>query len=46
LSDGTWRSFLEDGDVVTMRGTAPGTAGRPIGLGEVTGMVFPALERA
>lgn len=45
LSDGTWRSFLEDGDVVTMRGTAPGTAGRPIGLGELTGRVLPALER-
>ncbi len=46
LADGTRRSFLEDGDVVIMRGTAPGTAGRQIGLGELAGKVLPALERA
>jgi fumarylacetoacetase len=27
LADGTLRSFLEDGDVVTMRATAPGPDG-------------------
>ncbi len=43
LEDGNRRSFLDDGDVVTIRGTAPGTAGRPIGLGEVTGRILPAL---
>jgi fumarylacetoacetase len=42
LGDGSERSFLEDGDVVTIRGTATGTAGAPISLGEVTGVVLPA----
>jgi fumarylacetoacetase len=42
LGDGAERSFLEDGDVVTIRGTAPGRGGRLIGLGEVTGRVIAA----
>ncbi len=45
LSDESERSFLHDGDVVTIRGTAAGMAGRPISLGEVTGEILPALER-
>jgi fumarylacetoacetase len=36
------RTFLEDGDTVTLRYTAPGTAGGRIALGEVTGTVLPA----
>ena len=38
---GRERTFLEDGDTVTIRATAPGRLGR-IGLGEVTGTVVPA----
>ena len=41
LPDGE-RAFLRDGDVVTIRGTAPGPHGVPLGLGEVTGRVLPA----
>ncbi|MBC7304435.1 MAG: fumarylacetoacetase [Nocardia sp.] len=36
------RTFLADGDRVTITATAPGTAGRPIGLGEVSGLILPA----
>ena len=36
------RAFLEDGDTVTLRATAPGTLGGRIALGEVTGTVLPA----
>jgi fumarylacetoacetase len=39
LSDGSVRSFLEDGDRVTITGTAIGAAGVEIGLGEVTGTI-------
>ncbi len=39
LADG--HTFLEDGDTVTLRYTAPGTGGGRIGLGEVTGTVTP-----
>ena len=42
LPDGSTRTFLEDGDVVTLTATAPGTAGGRISLGEVTGRVEPA----
>ncbi|MQY04370.1 fumarylacetoacetase [Actinomadura macrotermitis] len=42
LPDGTKRVFLEDGDTVTIRGTAPGANGARINLGEVTGTVRPA----
>jgi fumarylacetoacetase len=45
LRDGSARSFLEDGDVITIRGTAPGTGGLPISLGEVTGRILPATSR-
>jgi fumarylacetoacetase len=34
--------FLEDGDTVTLRATAPGRLGGRIALGEVTGTVLPA----
>jgi fumarylacetoacetase len=42
LSDGSTRSFLEDGDTVTIRATAPGADGVRIGFGEVTGTITPA----
>jgi fumarylacetoacetase len=42
LADGSERSFLEDGDTVTVRATAPSAADRQLGLGDVTGTVVPA----
>jgi fumarylacetoacetase len=42
LADGSPRTFLEDGDVVTVSATAPGVGGGRISLGEVTGRVLPA----
>jgi len=36
------RTFLEDGDAVTIRATAPGAGGGRIALGEVTGNILPA----
>ncbi len=42
LPDGSTRGFLEDGDVVTIRATAPGVNGARIGFGEVAGEVRPA----
>jgi fumarylacetoacetase len=44
LSDGTTRSFLEDGDTVTITANAPGPSGRPLGFGELTGTVLPSLQ--
>ncbi|NKZ06120.1 fumarylacetoacetase [Actinomadura latina] len=42
LPDGTKRTFLEDGDTVTIRAQAPGASGSRIALGEVTGTVHPS----
>ncbi|SDX65624.1 fumarylacetoacetate hydrolase [Geodermatophilus africanus] len=42
LPDGSTRTFLEDGDVVTITATAPGPEGSRIALGEVTGRIEPA----
>jgi fumarylacetoacetase len=39
---GQQRTFLEDGDTVTITATAPAAAGRRIGFGEVTGVIRPA----
>jgi fumarylacetoacetase len=41
LSDGRSRTFLVDGDEVTITATAPGPAGRPLGLGAVHGRIRP-----
>lgn len=41
LADGGKRTFLEDGDVVTIRASAPGPDGARISLGEVTGRIEP-----
>ncbi|MGW1026622.1 fumarylacetoacetase [Streptomyces sp. NPDC002577] len=40
LPDGK-RTFLEDGDVVTLSAWAPGPGGTKVGLGDVTGRVVP-----
>ena len=40
--NGAVRSFLEDGDTVTITATAPAATGGRIGFGEVTGTVLPA----
>ena len=42
LPDGSVRSFLEDGDELTITATAPAADGTTIGFGEVTGRVLPA----
>ncbi len=42
LGNGTSRGFLEDGDVVTLTGWAPGPDGARVTLGEVSGTVRPA----
>jgi fumarylacetoacetase len=39
---GRERTFLEDGDEVTLRYSAPGTGGGRLTLGEVTGRILPA----
>ena len=44
MADGSTRTFLEDGDTVTISATAPGPDGTTIGLGEVTGTVVPARQ--
>jgi fumarylacetoacetase len=42
LADGTKRTFLEDGDTVTITATAPGEDGSLVGLAEVVGTIEPA----
>ena len=46
LDGGTVRTFLEDGDSVTISATAPGPDGGVIGLGEATGRVVPLARKA
>jgi fumarylacetoacetase len=41
LPDGTTRTFLENGDEITITATAPGPDGSVIGFGEVTGRIVP-----
>ncbi|MBO2449706.1 fumarylacetoacetase [Actinomadura barringtoniae] len=41
LHDGSTRTFLEDGDEVTITATAPGTNGEAISFGEVKGRILP-----
>jgi fumarylacetoacetase len=43
LQDGSRRTFLEDGDTVTITATAPGPHGSRIGLAEVSGTIRPAI---
>ena len=42
LPDGSARSFLEDGDEVTISAIAPAADGRRLSFGEVTGRVLPS----
>ena len=42
LADGSVRSYLEDGDEVTISATAPAADGGRIGFGEVTGLILPS----
>lgn len=43
LDTGETRSFLEDGDTLTLRGHAQGDGYR-IGFGECSGTILPALD--
>jgi fumarylacetoacetase len=43
LPDGSTRSWLHDGDEITIAATAPGPDGARIGLGAVTGCILPAV---
>ena len=45
LRDGEQRTFLQDGDRVRLRATAPGPDGSVVGLSEVAGTVLPATRR-
>ncbi len=40
LADGSTRGFLEDGDEVVMRATAPGPSGTRVGIGEARGRIL------
>ncbi|HEY0698327.1 MAG TPA: fumarylacetoacetase [Micromonospora sp.] len=42
MPDGSTRTFLLDGDTVTITATAPGPDGTTVALGEVTGTIEPA----
>ncbi|MDW5325488.1 fumarylacetoacetase [Plantactinospora sp. KLBMP9567] len=42
LSDGSTRTFLSDGDTVSIGATAPGPDGSTVGLGEAVGTIAPA----
>jgi fumarylacetoacetase len=45
LPDGTTRTFLEDGDTVTLRGWCGGQDGPRVGFGEATGTILPTPSR-
>ncbi len=42
LADGSTRTFLEDGDTIVLRASAPGPECTVVGLGECTGTIRPA----
>ena len=42
LADGSTRTYLQDGDEVVIRATAPGAAGTRIGFGDCAGTILPA----
>jgi fumarylacetoacetase len=42
LDDGSERTFLQDGDTVVLRASAPGPDGAVVGFGECVGTVLPA----
>jgi fumarylacetoacetase len=43
LDDGSQRTFLQDGDTVTLTASGPGPAGSRVGFGAVSGTVLPAV---
>ena len=43
LADGTTRSWLHDGDTVSVSGWAPGAGGTRLGWGSVTATIHPSL---
>lgn len=43
LPDGTSRTWLQDGDEISITATAPGPDGARIGLGRATGAILPAV---
>jgi fumarylacetoacetase len=43
LPDGSSRSWLQDGDEVTITATAPGPDGDRVGLGTASGCILPAV---
>jgi len=45
LADGTTRTFLEDGDQITISATAPAADGGRLSFGQVKGRLLPALRR-
>jgi len=45
LRDGSTRTFIDDGDTVTIRGHCGGRSRPRIGFGEVTGTILPAPTR-
>jgi len=45
LPDGEMRTFLEDGDEVTLRGSCSRPGAVPIGFGECRGRILPAAAR-
>lgn len=46
VAGGRERTFLEDGDEVTLRATAPGSLGGHLSLGEVSGRILPSITGA
>jgi fumarylacetoacetase len=42
---GARRTFIEDGDEVVLRASAPGPGGQRIGLGEARGRILPGTRR-
>lgn len=44
LNGGEERTFLEDGDIVTLKGWAGHTEGGLVGFGECVGRIEPALK--
>jgi fumarylacetoacetase len=43
LPDGTTRSWLADGDTITISASAPGAGGTRVGWGDLTGTIHPAV---
>jgi fumarylacetoacetase len=46
LPGGETRTFLRDGDTVTLTASARGSGGARVALGEVTGTIMPAVNQA